>query len=99
MARPVVVGFSAATDGYAYQVEKDTLLVGVLGALLISSSPNSTIANSATAPSTGIHSELILHGKSGFSGNVVFPLSRGEVIYLSCQAAGNFIMLFEDLDS
>jgi hypothetical protein len=96
--RVVTMGFSAATSGRAFTIERDTVLqqMGSSQRGMVSTDPAGTIANSITGPADGAFNSLISQVNAGAPALCAFPFSAGEVIYLSISAAGIIQLFFQD---
>ena len=95
--RSVGVGFSAAADGRAVTIDRHTTLVAVHNSGLVSTDPTATFANRSTSPANETFTDIIFLGASGFSSvPLSFPLSAGEVIFVSRSGAGTTTLFFND---
>lgn len=98
--RIVAFGISGAGDGKPLTIDRDSVLsyVSGVGRFLVSSDPAATIANSVTTPADGLLKNVIAaHGGSTFFQiRLDFPVSAGEVIYVSSSGASNIQFAFTD---
>lgn len=102
--RPVGIGFSAAADGRAYRVDRNTVLSWVITptSTIISTDPSATIANRTTTPADRVFTDVIMRTAAGaFNANMLggvvgFQLSLDEIIYISAAAAGLVLIFFDD---
>lgn len=96
----ISVSFSAARDGQSFLVEKDAVLEYATAGnrAVISCDPAATIANRITAPADAIsHSDIAIVQSSNLQYRTAFPLSAGELIYLSVAAATVVQLFFTEL--
>lgn len=96
--RTVGVGFNAAADGVALTIDRDSVLSFVTGraSFVVSSDSAATIANTLTAPATGQQKNLIVGSQISGQIRTDFPVSSGEVIFVSSSAAGSINLHFTD---
>lgn len=97
--RPLAVGFSAAANGRAIYIDRDTLLSYVWAnkGVIVSEDPNHTIAGNQTTPADGIMPGMIWNSVAGISPiQLDFPLSGGKTIFVSLAAAGSTVLYFTD---
>jgi hypothetical protein len=102
--RVVTVYFGSIADGRALLIDRDTTLTSATAqsTAIISTDPAATIANQITSPTTGIGNQLICALGVGTADKSVtqifidFPLSAGEVIYLSKSVIGTIQLFFTD---
>lgn len=100
--RPVTINFSAAADGRAVYIDRETVLSYVLHTVnsVVSCDPTATVANRITAPSDTIRlSDISIRSAAGALLPEIFtdfPLSTGEVIFVSATGVGSVILYFTD---
>src|SRR5690242_5312302 len=100
--RVLSVMFSAAADGRAVVMDRDTMLSYVLhrAASIVSTDPAVTIANFITAPANGTTLDVISAGLPGTASpvqvRVDFPISAGMTLFVSSAQAGPVLLYFTD---
>jgi len=95
--RSVAYVFSAAHDGHAVDIDRDTVLVtgySPSGTGFLSKDPAGTVTLFITPVS-----EMIDHNFVGELNGVVLnvPLNSGDTVYLSVNSAGYYCLIFDDV--
>ena len=97
--RIITVNFSAAADGRALSIDRDTVLSYVAAGInsVVSCDPAATTANRLAAPGDALrNSDIALRSAVGAGQSQIttdFPLSAGESVFVSATGAG-FVQLF-----
>lgn len=96
--KTVLLSFSAATDGYAYEVESDSELVyftAYSGAVVLSKDPQLKWTDISAPSSTGTRNlDFII---AGFLPFPALRFSKGDRLYFSTGQMGACIMIFNEL--
>jgi hypothetical protein len=102
MTPTLAVGFGAAADGTQVKCDQDCTLLSVqVGATaattraVLSRDPKATIANTLTAPATQLDENLMAIVLSGTPVVMSVPLSAGQSVFVSANAACQVILNFQ----